>query len=68
MVRLQCDYVTSIAYYIPCTLVIAAEVQLRQLLITLHGATHRPSQLRQLTEYTLKLNMASGGSGGGRVD
>ena len=34
--------------------------QPRQLPIALHGVTHRPSPLRQLTEHTLKLNMVNG--------
>ena len=58
--RLQCDYVTSIAYHIPCTVVAAAGAQPRQLLIALHGTAHRPSQLRQLTEHPPKPNMVNG--------
>ena len=59
-VRLQCDCVTSVAYCIPCTLIAAAGVQPRQLLIALHGVTHQPSQLRQPTEHPPKPNMVNG--------
>ena len=58
--RLQCDYMTSIAYRIPCTLIAAAGAQPKQLLIALHGVAHRPSQLRQLIEPPLIPNMVNG--------
>ena len=46
--------------FIPCTLIVAAGAQPRELLIALHGATHRPPQLRLLTEPPPKPNMVNG--------
>ena len=57
---MRCDYVTSVAYHIPCTLVAAAGAQPRQLPIALHGVTHRPSQPRHLIEPPPTPNMVNG--------
>ena len=60
VVKLQCDYVKSVAYHIPCTLIAAAGAQPGQLPIAFHRVTHRPSQPRQLIEPPPTPNMVNG--------